>query len=123
MTEDVKSYSFFHRDTGLFNGTILNTNSPELVSVHTPKDHMPLEGAHDGRLHRVNVVTGELESHTIEMPPDPNSRHALVSIERLERQAHRSLRELALDSSNIAARQRLEQIEAAIAELRQYLTG
>jgi hypothetical protein len=46
----------------------------------------------------------------------------IAKIRHFEGQQHRPLRELAIDPTNQAARNRLTELEAAIAELRKQLT-
>lgn len=68
----MKMYSFAHRETGLFCGQILTTNSPDAVTANTPHDHVPVSGAHDPFCRKFNHEAGEVEDY---VPPQPSENH------------------------------------------------
>ena len=65
-------YSFAHQETGLFNGTILTTNSPEAVTANTPADHIPVAGAHDPFCRKFDHETRQVVDY---VPPQPSEDH------------------------------------------------
>jgi hypothetical protein len=135
--------SFYHRETGLFDGQHLIASGEASVKLNTPPDHIVIDGHHDHLARRVDLQTGEVVDY---QPPRPSDEHdwnattkrwqinteiqqrkfarasALAQIATLEASQHRPMRELMRDPTNAEARKRLDAIEAEISELRS-LTG
>jgi hypothetical protein len=131
--------SFYHRETGLFNGRHLMVSDPAMIALNTPPDHIAIEGDHyDPLTQRVDVATGKVIDH---IPPQPSADHewsaisrrwqlrpevtakqqarsaALARITELELKALRALREHALGKPG--AQDRLKAIDTQIGELRE----
>ena len=144
----MKAVSFYHRESGLLNGTHLLSSDESAVKLNTPIDHVAIEGHHDPLRRRVNVETGELIDY---QPPPPSADHvwddgtktwqlsaaAAAKIERrrtasgriafLESSQHRVVRELNLHLAGVvplakddlaAAQARLKSIHDEISALR-----
>jgi hypothetical protein len=133
--------SFYHRETGVFNGRHLMVSDPALIPLNTPPDHIAIEGDHyDPLTQRVDVATGKVIDH---IPPPPSAEHewnsisrrwqlkpevtarqkaresALARITALELKALRALREHALGKPG--AHERLSSIDNEISQLRDVL--
>jgi hypothetical protein len=52
----MKVYSFYHKDTGAIAGASFSSTSPVDVTLNTPADHVPIEGAFDYLSQRVDVA-------------------------------------------------------------------
>jgi hypothetical protein len=130
--------SFYHRETGMFNGRHLMVSDPAMIPLNTPPDHIAIEGDHyDHQTQRVDVNTGKVIDH---IPPKPSDDHewngisrrwelrpeitakqqarkaALARITELELKALRALREHALGKPG--AHDRLTSIDSEITQLR-----
>lgn len=68
----MKSVSFYHRETGLFNGTHLIVSDDAAVALNTPTDHIAIDGQHDHLSKCVNVETQGVIDY---QPPEPSSDH------------------------------------------------
>lgn len=72
----MRSVVFYHKDTGVFHGAVLTTNSVDAVELNTPPDHVaidhPQTESFDQAYHRVNLETGEVQFHP---PPKPSEQH------------------------------------------------
>jgi len=133
--------SFYHRETGLFNGRHLMVSDAALIPLNTPPDHIAIEGDHyDPLTQRVDVGSGKVIDH---LPPKPSDDHEWSSISRrwqlrpevtakqkakaqalgriteLELKALRALREHALGKPG--AHERLAAIDTEITQLRDLL--
>ena len=133
--------SFYHRETGIFNGRHLMVSDPAMIPLNTPPDHIAIEGDHyDPLTQRVDVATGRVVDH---IPPQPSEDHEWNSISRrwqlrpeitakqqarkaalgriteLELKALRALREHALGKPG--AHERLAAIDTEISALREAL--
>jgi hypothetical protein len=133
--------SFYHRETGMFNGRHLMVSDPAMIPLNTPPDHIAIEGDHyDPLTQRVDVSTGKVIDH---IPPKPSDDHewngisrrwelrpeitakqlarkaALARITELELKALRALREHALGKEG--AHERLTSIDGEITALRDVL--
>lgn len=58
----MKSFSFYHKDTGALHGRIISLNVPEnelgeAIKANAPVDHLPISGAHHPDESRVDVST------------------------------------------------------------------
>ena len=140
-TPVMRVVSFYHRETGLFNGRHLMVSDPALIPLNTPPDHIAIDGDHyDPLTQRVDVGTGKVIDH---LPPKPSDDHewssitrrwqlraevtarhkaksvALSRITELELKALRALREHALGKSG--AHERLAAIDTEITRLRELL--
>ena len=138
----MKVVSFYHRETGIFNGRHLMVSDPAMIPLNTPPDHIAIDGDHyDHQTQRVDVVTGKVIDH---IPPQPSEDHewnaisrrwqvkaeitarqqarraALGRITELELKALRALREHALGKPG--AHERLSAIDSEISQLRQVLS-
>lgn len=134
--------SFYHRETGIFNGRHLMVSDPAMIPLNTPADHIAIEGDHyDPLTQRVDIATGKVIDH---LPPQPSADHewsaisrrwqlrpevtarqqartqALARITQLELKALRALREHALGKPG--AQERLKAIDTEITALRDVLT-
>lgn len=133
-------YHVYHRATGLFTGHAVNTDNTaidiqHLVQENHGSDFAGMADVADPLSQRVDVKTRKLVDY---QPPAPSNDHewdgatrrwhlsmaaqqrqvVAAKIKALEDEQHRPLRELTLDPTNAAARQRLESIEASIEILR-----
>lgn len=72
----MKRYHFYHRETGIFTGSVLTTTDVAHVVPNTPHDHMAYEGTVDICKQRIDVVTGKLIAHVWEPAALPNMVHA-----------------------------------------------
>lgn len=133
--------SFYHRETGIFNGRHLMVSDASMIPLNTPPDHVAIDGDHyDPLTQRVDVKTGKVIDH---LPPKPSDDYEWSSISRswqlrpeivarekaraaalgriteLELKALRALREHALGKSG--AQERLKAIDTEISELRTVL--
>jgi hypothetical protein len=139
----MKVVSFYHRETGMFNGRHLMVSDPAMIPLNTPPEHIAIEGDHyDPLTQRVDVATGKVIDH---IPPQPSEDYewsgisrrwqlrpevtarmqarkaALARITELELKALRALREHALGTPG--AHERLAAIDTEISELREILKG
>jgi hypothetical protein len=138
----IRTWSFHHRETGLFNGCTYSADSSVSIpsAANTPPDHVPLEGVFDHLSQRVDLATGQVVDY---QPPAPSPDHewnattkrwqlsqaaqaraaARQAAERriaaLEAGQHRTLREAALGLPG--AHDRLAAVEAEITGLREAL--
>jgi hypothetical protein len=132
----VRQVSFFHKDTGLLNGSHLMSSDHRAVALNTPADHIAIDGHHDYLSKRVDIATGLVIDY---QPPAPSADHewnaetkrwalsaavlakqqeraaALAQIAALEASQHALVRKLLLGS--LSARPRLQAIEDEIASL------
>jgi hypothetical protein len=130
--------SFYHRDTGLFNGIKLMSSDETAVKLNTPEDHLAIAGHHDHLSRRVDLESGQVVPY---QPPSPSDHHmweaaterwvlnddrqlkiaahrdALSKIAILEASQPRYIREHTL-GTNPKALERLQAIEDEIVELR-----
>jgi hypothetical protein len=130
----MKSYSFYHRDTGLLKDVVFSTDDETQLVNNIPADHVALEGQHDALSKRVDVRTGLVIDY---QPPSPSPEHewnadtgrwqisaavqakaqaraaAMTALAALDIKSIRTLRELALGVAG--AHDRLAAIEAAVA--------
>jgi hypothetical protein len=138
----MKTFSFYHRETGLLNGRTFSTDDDGMIDANIKlyPSHAAIEGAHDHRNKRVNVTTGAVEDY---QPPVPSADHewntetklwelkdevkvkqqaqqkAREQIAWLEASQHRAVREAMLDP--IGGIRRLKAIDDQIAVLRSQL--
>lgn len=132
----MNTYSFYHRDTGLFNGTVILLSDEKTLALNTPADHIAIEGAHDGFSKRVEVSTGSVIEY---QPPSPGANFewnailkrwqlngatqaqlaahasAAVQIRALEATQHRAVREVLLGKAGALAL--LQSIDSQITAL------
>jgi hypothetical protein len=90
----MRTISFAHKDTGLFNGSTVTTTSDDWLAINTPPDHIAIEGRHDHLSTRVDLSVapeiinnaGKVGYHVDEaprtvhkvidyQPPAPSSEH------------------------------------------------
>lgn len=139
----MKCVSFYHRETGLFNGAHLTTSDEDTIELNTPADHVAIDGHHDSLSKRVDISSGEVVDY--QAPPlsddhvlDPQTRQwvltpaalerkrkrpdALARIAKLEAAQHRLVREalmqLMLGQDTKQSYQRLAGIDDEIETLR-----
>ena len=140
----IRRFSFYDKATGLFSGRIDFVDDADRVdqyiSANVATGHGALEGMFDHLSQKVDIETGKVIDY---QPPAPSSDHewnattkrwelsqavqqrraaheaAMARIASLEASAHRPLREALLGVAG--SRERLERIEAQIAELRKDL--
>jgi hypothetical protein len=129
----MKTVNFYHKETGVLNGTHLLASDDGAVALNTPTDHIAIDGHHDHSSRRVDVATGELIDY---QPPSPGVDYewnadtkrwqlsaaveawqaarstALAAITVLEGQGIRAMRELAL--GQVGAADRLAALDALI---------
>lgn len=134
----MKSFSFYHKDTRLFDGRHYMTSVEQHVALYTPPDHVAIAGHHDHLSKRVDISTGEVVDHQPSQPTENHvwddvtkrwviepgykvklaaHRDALAKIEMLEASQPRYIREHTL-GTNPKALERLHAIEDEIVELR-----
>ncbi len=133
----MKCVSFYHKETGLFNGTKLTVSDDSMIGINTPADHIAIEDFYDHLSQRVDIASGQVIDY---QPPAPSADHewnvttkrwqlkpeivakqaaraqALRSIASLEASQARTLREFALGVDG--AKDRLHAIDQQIAGLR-----
>jgi hypothetical protein len=121
----MRTVSFYHRDTGLLNGSHVIASDDNAVALNTPPDHIAIDGHHDQWTKCVDLATGEVVDYT---PPAPSSEAlaaqaktdrraaALAAIARLEAAQPRAVREAILDP--LGSSGRLRSINDQIAALR-----
>lgn len=140
----MRSVSFYHKDTGLLNGSHLMVSNDHMVALNTPPDHLPIDGHHDCLSKCVDLATGKIIEH---QPPAPSLEHewnaekrrwvvkeevqgridrrvvAVMKIDQLEKKELRVLREIVirLMDLNDVESSRLLDIEKQIEELRKDL--
>lgn len=68
----MKTVSFYHAQTGIFNGRVLSTDDPKAVQNNTPSGYVAIEGAFDSRSQRFDVSTGKIIAY---QPPSPSPDH------------------------------------------------
>lgn len=139
----IRSYSFYHRETGRFAGKCYETDSPthDTIAREAPEGHDYIEGRHDHLSKHVNIGTGLVEDW---QPPAPSPDHewdvarqrwklnvaaslklhrsleATAQIQHLENDVQpRILREVALGRDG--AKERLASLDAEIEQLRPQL--
>jgi hypothetical protein len=118
----MRTVVFYHKDTGLLNGTHFMASDDELIALNTPPNHIAIEGDHDHLTKRVDVTTGEVVDY--QRPADELAAEAkgiarqtaLMKIASLEASQHRAIREAALGGLGAAAR--LQSIDDQISALR-----
>lgn len=139
----IRSYSFYHAETGMFAGKIYETDAPSDATIlrEGPPGHSYVEGKHDHLSKRVDVATGTVIDW---QPPAPSAEHewdsdrrrwklspaasmklhrsleATAQIQHLENDVQpRILREVALGHDG--AKERLASLDAEIEQLRPQL--
>jgi len=140
----MRMVSFYHKDTGLFDGRHLMVSDDLAVDLNTPADHIAIDGHHDALSRRVDVskdppevvdyqpaapssahewdaVTKRWELSASEQQAQQERRLAMNRIRYLEQHVQpRALREAALMQDGAQAR--LRAIDDEIAALRSKLT-
>jgi hypothetical protein len=136
----MRSFSFYHKDTGMLNGSVFSTDDDSMLSANIPADHKVIEGALDRLSQSVDIATGQVIDY---QPPQPSadfewnattkrwqlsaavaakrqaSTAALAAIESLESKGIRAMRELTLGMPG--AQDRVAAIDAQISALRQQI--
>ena len=136
----LRTWSFHHKDTGLFNGANYSSDHntdgrTASVAENTPADHVAVEGVFDYLSQRVDLASGQVVDY---QPPAPSVDHewnastkrwhlsaavsarnqardvALAAIARLEASQPRAMRDFVLRGDN----SRILAIDAAIERLR-----
>lgn len=116
----MKTYSFYHRETGRVHPTVVSTSMDDPPDA--PTDHVVFEGRADHKRHRVDLTTGELvEDRELAAAHADLHRNSTIKaqIESLERQQPRAVREAILGDQ--AAVERLRALDDRIATLRDIL--
>lgn len=133
----MKSYSFYHRETGVIHPKKFGTDDTTQLAGNTPVDHAAIEGYHDHLSKRFDFEAKQVVEW---IPPAPSADHvwnpetlrwqesaatmekiarrnaALVRIALLEASQHRHVREHALGMAG--ALEALQAIDAEIVSLR-----
>lgn len=115
----MKAFTIYRRDSGQIVGHY--TGSPRQLARNVPADCASVPGRYDPKSRRIDTKSGEPIDWTPPEDAGRRSRDAKRRIAALEAQGVRPMRELLADPSNAEARQRVEAIEAEIAELRKVL--
>lgn len=103
----MKSYSFYHAETGALHHKRFTTNDKTQLAANTPEDHEVIEGHHDHLSKRVDVETGEVIDC---QPPAPSADHEWNGeAKRWQLGAAAAGKQ----ARNAAARQRIAQLENA----------
>lgn len=134
----MKIYSFYHKETGFFNGRTFSSTDETAIERNTLEQHTAIEGNHDHLCRRVDLSTGKIIAY---QPTRPSENHewnpsterwvlsseyqskldahhqALRKIAMLEVSQPRYIREHTL-GTNPKALERLQAIENEIIELR-----
>lgn len=134
-----KTWSMYLVDSGLFTGRRVTGCTPEDLEHNTPPGCAAIEGKFDAGSQRVDLQTGEVVDYR---PVAPDADHewneaarrwtlrpeivtarraraeTMAQIEDLEARQARPLRELAVDPTNTAARDRIDQLDQQIRVLR-----
>ena len=139
-----RSFHFYHKETGVLHQTSMQTDlaigADAWAKLNCPDGHEFIEGAFDHLSQRIDVQTGKPVDH---QPPRPTSDHewhadskrwrltdqakakidaaasARQQIVNLEAVQHRVVREALL--GKVGAKERLQAIDAQIAELEKAL--
>lgn len=120
-------WSFYDLKTGEICSRRISTTAGVNLEKVTPAGCAPIRGRYDRRVQRVDVATGAVvERVRPQNEIDAEARHAarmatLERIRQLEDQQARPLREIALDPTAAAPRERLAALDAQIAGLRKSL--
>lgn len=137
----MRTWSFHHKDTGLFNGSTYSCDNDKTpIAANTPPDHIAVAGVYDHLSQRVDLATGKVVDY---QPPQPSPDHewnaetrrwqltaaaaakgiaaetARAKIKQLEASQHRAVREALLGDQ--AALKRLASIDFEIKTLRSQL--
>jgi hypothetical protein len=114
----VKTYSFYHRETGRLAKHHVTIDERQLA-VNTPADHEPIEGVFDPLRQRVDVATRSVvewaHPNLAALDEADRVRALHQRAAALEAGQARALRSLALNPDDAAARRVLEAIEREIA--------
>lgn len=138
----MKSFGFFLKTTGRFHSKLLLASCAADAENNCPLGYEIIEGQFDPLSQRVNLATGEVIDYQPEQPSadhewnvdarrwrlkpevvERNNQRATAqqTIATLEAQQPRAMRELAIDPNNADALQRLQSIDAAIADQRRII--
>lgn len=139
----MKLYSYYHKDTGLFDGQQVMVTDIRGIEGHIPADHMAIEGHHDPLTKKVDLTTGNVVDYQPPQPSDDHEWHEpskswvikqsildeqarrnaiMVQINALEAKQPRVIRDIFLNSADgSAAMKQLHDIEDQIVELRKGL--
>jgi|SRR6185295_7999522 len=119
----MKAVSVYCKTTGLIKHHI-TANDDDDLKHNIPADHAVIDGHHDPRTCKVDLVTGAIERHSgadpVAMPVHP-VLDARRRIHALDQRSIRVLRELALGYDG--ARQRLKDIDDEMQLLRGKVNG
>ena len=139
-------WSFYNLTTGHFTGRQFSCSAHDkkTLRLNTPKGSGAIVGDHDHLSRKVNLTTGNVVNYR---PPKPDINHewnrvakrwilnekvreqrhrekqAQASIEKLERQQLRPIRELMLNPDDADVKQRLADIDSKIQLLRKQVIG
>jgi hypothetical protein len=67
----MKTYSFYHKETGVIAGMSFSSTADD-AALNTPPEHIAIEGRHDHLSKRVDIATSEVVDY---LPPQPSSDH------------------------------------------------
>jgi len=137
----MKTYSFYHAETGVLHPDVFFSTNPDTLPANTPVGHVAIEGMVDALSQRFDLRSKQIVDY---QPPQPSSKHewnketkrwqlnsaasaveesrtrALNQIAALEQSQNRIVREHLLGDAS--ALERLAQIDNRIAELRKELS-
>jgi hypothetical protein len=114
----MRSYSFYHKDTGLFDGRVFTTDDEGSLQRNGRADHVVIEGAHDHLSKRVDIATGLVIEY--QPPKQSNDREWNAKTKRWELTA--AVVDLA--SKRAAAAARIAQLDvSSVPILREYALG
>ena len=68
----MRTVSFYHKDTGLFNGAHLTASSSTSVDINTPDGYAAIDGHYDHLSQRIDVETKTVIDY---QPPAPSVDH------------------------------------------------
>lgn len=134
----MKRWTFYDPSTGRLLGSGGTFKDEAMMRANLPEGMAAIEGRHDHECQCVDLETMTVVDFVPEQPSEEHewdgeskrwalSRAALDSratrdaIQKLEMSQHRPLRELSIDPNNAKARQRLADLDARIAALREKL--
>lgn len=113
-------YSIYRLADGEFTGRRLMLTDVRQLERNTPPACGVVRGVYYPGRHRVDIESGSVvETDSAPAPADDGTRQKLRDrIAHLEAGCQRALRELTIDPHDVAARERLESVNCAIAEIR-----
>lgn len=106
----MKTWYFFRREDGHFDGRSLSATSADALSLNTPEGFGAMEGVTDWQSQRVDISTGALMDY---QPPPPDADHVWIE----DDEHGQRVRRWVLSQSAAERRRREAEIRAELATL------